>query len=298
MSEFGKHRHRQSFRCKLALATTALVLGGAPSAFADTLIDDPLHAFCYGASSCSDNGTVTPTTTNPPHFGFSISPAPQTGDFYVDILGPNNDSAVSFAITGTKGGANNTSIIGGTASKFSSSAWTSGNLVDFLGINGQNSQNVLANGAPKNPIDAWLPSTKGVDSAATSYFVYQANLGTNKLNSNAIAPTTGPLLNISTLPVGGLVVGLMETSRDVTTTTCAGTGKHKVCTTTTTTINTWGTTAQSGALFQDRGSVIGGGGGDVNTPLPAALPLMGTVLGAGYLVSMWRRRRGAAGSAV
>jgi hypothetical protein len=32
------------------------------------------------------------------------------------------------------------------------------------------------------------------------------------------------------------------------------------------------------------------------TPLPAALPLMGTVLGAGYLVSKWRRRRGAAGS--
>jgi hypothetical protein len=27
------------------------------------------------------------------------------------------------------------------------------------------------------------------------------------------------------------------------------------------------------------------------TPLPAALPLMGSVLGAGYLVSMWRRRR-------
>jgi hypothetical protein len=28
-----------------------------------------------------------------------------------------------------------------------------------------------------------------------------------------------------------------------------------------------------------------------NTPLPPALPLMGTVLGLGYLTSMWRRRR-------
>jgi hypothetical protein len=32
------------------------------------------------------------------------------------------------------------------------------------------------------------------------------------------------------------------------------------------------------------------------TPLPAALPLMGSVLGAGYLVSMWRRRRSSDGS--
>jgi hypothetical protein len=29
----------------------------------------------------------------------------------------------------------------------------------------------------------------------------------------------------------------------------------------------------------------------VTTPLPAALPLMGTVLGGGYLVSLFRRRR-------
>jgi hypothetical protein len=34
-----------------------------------------------------------------------------------------------------------------------------------------------------------------------------------------------------------------------------------------------------------------GTGNQNTTPLPAALPLMGTVLGAGYLVSAWRRRR-------
>jgi hypothetical protein len=37
--------------------------------------------------------------------------------------------------------------------------------------------------------------------------------------------------------------------------------------------------------------------GVAQTPLPAALPLMGTVVGAWYLVSMWRRRRDAGGSA-
>jgi hypothetical protein len=35
----------------------------------------------------------------------------------------------------------------------------------------------------------------------------------------------------------------------------------------------------------------------VATPLPAALPLMGTVLGGGYLVSLFRRRRKPAGAA-
>jgi hypothetical protein len=36
---------------------------------------------------------------------------------------------------------------------------------------------------------------------------------------------------------------------------------------------------------------VTGGGHQGQTPLPAALPLMGSLLGAGYLVSMWRRRR-------
>ena len=56
-------------------------------------------------------------------------------------------------------------------------------------------------------------------------------------------------------------------------------------------------------LFEGNGATLnarpvsGAGGQGGTTPLPAALPLMGTVLGAGYLVTMWRRRRGAAGSA-
>jgi hypothetical protein len=40
---------------------------------------------------------------------------------------------------------------------------------------------------------------------------------------------------------------------------------------------------------------IGGGFTANETPLPAALPLFGSVLGAGYLISNWRRRRNAVG---
>src|SRR5579872_7049342 len=54
-------------------------------------IVDPLHAFCYNTSSCTDNGIVTPVSSNNPSFGFSISPGPQTGYYYVDVLVPNND---------------------------------------------------------------------------------------------------------------------------------------------------------------------------------------------------------------
>jgi hypothetical protein len=42
---------------------------------------------------------------------------------------------------------------------------------------------------------------------------------------------------------------------------------------------------------------IGGGGQGGETPLPAALPMMGSMLGAGYLLSIWRRRRGRSGAA-
>jgi len=48
-----------------------------------------------------------------------------------------------------------------------------------------------------------------------------------------------------------------------------------------------------GAIAQ----TTGGGGQQGQTPLPAALPLMGSMLGAGYLVSIWRRRRSRSGAA-
>lgn len=197
-----------------------------------TAVNDPLHAFCYGATpACLDNNTVTPTTTSQPDFGFTISPGPQTGDFLVDILVPNNEDpdpgTLSFSITGTQGGAMNNMNLAGTATLFNGTAWGSGKLADYLGISA----------SPDNPIGAWLPYTQAHgDAGASGYFVYIANLGTNQLAGNS-APLSGPLLNISPgLPPASLIVGFLNT----------GTADSP----------DYIATANSGALFKAPGSTV------------------------------------------
>src|SRR5436305_10957621 len=82
---------------KIALATAALGLASTTTpAFADAA--PTLHGFCTvtsGTSVCQDNGTNTPTPTDPPVFGFSASPGPATGDLLLAILIPNNDAVPS-----------------------------------------------------------------------------------------------------------------------------------------------------------------------------------------------------------
>jgi hypothetical protein len=46
---------------------------------------------------------------------------------------------------------------------FSTTAWTTGTLADFLGITA----------SPDNPIGAFLPATQALDPGATGFFVYQ-----------------------------------------------------------------------------------------------------------------------------
>lgn len=190
----------------LALAAAAAL--GCGSAAAQTVeTDDPLHAFCYGTSACSDNGTVTPVSTpgNPPQFGFSISPGPQTGDYVIDVLVPNNDTRPSnYSITGTQGGALNNQAISRTATEFSTTAWTSGTLGNYLHLG--------PSASPTNPLSNWLGYTQANDDpGATGYYVYQANLGTNQLMPNS-TELNGPLLNLgSALPYGSVVTGFLNT---------------------------------------------------------------------------------------
>jgi hypothetical protein len=172
------------------LSALSLLAITTASGSAQTLLD-PLHGFCNGtAPACVDNGTNTPLGSTSTNFGFSISPGPQTGVLFLDILVPNNDvHPASFAITGIQGGAANNLSISTSASLFSTTAWTSGQLDSYLGISA----------SPTNPIGAYLPATQALDPAATGFFVYQANIGTAKIWDNA-HETNGPIFDL----IGGL----------------------------------------------------------------------------------------------
>jgi len=227
--------------------TAGIGIGALPTlAFAD-LVEDPLHGYCSGTAQCVDNGTNSPTGNNPPqNFGFTVSPGPQTGTLFVDILVPNNESsASSFAITGT---------LSGTATLFSATPWTSGDLASYLGISA----------SPNNSIGAYLPSTVGLDPGATGFFVFQANLGTATLQ-DAPNPNVSPLLNLSggqSLPLASYIVGFLNTG--------SPTAPNFIA------------TANSGAIFETSGPP--------RVPEPTTLLLIGTSLlavGAGA----WRRRQ-------
>ena len=173
----------------IAIGTlTSLILCVAVS-HADTTLD-PLHGYC--ASQCIDNGTNSPTSNNPPiNWGFTVSPGPGTGDFVVDILVPDNEAAPSsFAITGT---------LPGTATLFSPTPWTTGQLDTYLGISA----------SPANAIGAYLPSTQALDPGATGFFVFQADLGTTTL-MDASDPNDTPLENINALPLASYIVGFLN----------------------------------------------------------------------------------------
>lgn len=228
-------------------AVATLLYAAMPASAA--LLDDPLHGYCSGAGQCVDNGTNSPTTNNPPiNFGFTISPGPNTGDLRIDILVPNNESSPStFSLAGT---------FSGTATLFSATAWTSGQLDTYLGIGA----------SPANPIGAFLPATQALDPGATGFFVYQVDLGTATLQ-DASNPNSSPLENITSgaLPLASYIVGFLDIGEAAP---------------------DWVATANSGAIFV----TTGGGGGGNFTPEPASLVLLGAAALAAGGLSRRRRR--------
>jgi hypothetical protein len=129
-------------------------------------------------------------------FGFWDAGKKNSGTYFIDILTPDNGGSSSapsgaYAITGA---------VSGTAALFSSTAWTSGKLDNYLGIQA----------SPSNPLAAWLHATQSLDSKAMGYWVFQADLGSTALGTSS---GTGPLLKLSsTLPPGSVVVAFLETN--------------------------------------------------------------------------------------
>ena len=167
-----------------------MLLGVAPMARADTLplIDDPLHGHCL--ADCTSNGTNTPIGSNPPQgFYFQASPA-SSGPYFIDVLVPNNMLiAGPLHITGDL-----TAVL----NLFSATAWTSGQLGNYLGFTSWN---------PSTPIGAYLPATQALDPGATGFFAFRGSFGIQVSLPQQGSLTTGPVLNLTeVLPVGSYIV--------------------------------------------------------------------------------------------
>jgi PEP-CTERM motif len=189
------------FPGSFVLGVVLTLFGGASVSYAQTTLDpllDPLHGVCDAPTpACTDNGTVTPTTSTSPHYGFTVSPGPHAGVYEVVSLIPNNVVGANLKIFSVTGGATSPA----PATLFSSTAWTSGFLDAYLGI--------VA--SPANPLSAFLTTTQANDPGATGYFVYVAMLGTNTLLGPSATTATPVLFDGSfVFPIGSSIVAFLN----------------------------------------------------------------------------------------
>jgi hypothetical protein len=220
------------------------------------VIQDPLHG-CFIGTGCTEstiNGTsITPTLVNPlPSFTFTDSPGPITGDLLIEILIPGDTAtgaALSYSIGATQAGPNDTSTIAPVPSSLQGQ-WTTGTLEGFLGLNAQ----------PTNPLSSFLLATQFEDPAATWYYVYQVDLGTNELQK-----TNNPTIPVfsllgSPLPAGSVLTAYLNNG------------------------SSYIATASSGGLFEETGPASSG-----TVPEPSSVVLLASVVvGAAALL---RRKR-------
>src|SRR5215467_1925244 len=154
--------------------TTRLYVACAATAMCSSVAGaDALHGFCSG---CSGGETVAGPLSD---FGFWDAGKYNRGTYFIDILVPNNGASGAPSATYTISWAGS-----GKAALFSSTAWTSGKLDNYLGINA----------SPTNPLSAWLHATQASDPKAMGYWVFQANLGMTALGTSS---GTGPLLDLN-----------------------------------------------------------------------------------------------------
>ncbi len=136
-----------------------------------------LHGCCPG--ECANDA-----------FEFCASPGSATGVYVVDLLVPDNEdpnpAAVSYSFNGP---------LSGSATLFSTTAWTTGQLDSYLGISAK----------PADPVGAFLPSTLFLDAGATGFYVYQVNLGSATLPGPS-QPGASPFESI----VPGIPQGLVD----------------------------------------------------------------------------------------
>lgn len=178
------------------------------------------HGFCSLGSACSDNGANTPTSVNPPVFGFASSGQGASGTLLIDILIPNNIAAPgSFTISPFTGSG----TLSGTANLFSTTAWTAGFLDSYLGLPA----------SPSNPIGAYAAGL-AYQPGSTGFWVYQANLGVTTLLGTSGIGGAGQdnylMLLGQSVPQGSYIVGFLAQ------TNAGGTG--------------YGATANSGAILE------------------------------------------------